>query len=213
MADRLQAKSNVDPAARHFLDPELTSEGIKQAHELGLTFPFHDRVERVFASPLQRALHTALVAFGGKSDKSNKIIALPTAQETSNAPCDTGHDIDVLEKLFPGTKIDYRYLGQDWNSKTGPWSQDDSAVKERATSLRDFLAGRPEREVVLVTHGFFLHFLTEVKRPCGLNGRGTSADALEHRIGARWRRVQIVSPPSAVPAEGMQLDVRMRALH
>lgn len=196
MADRLQAKSNVDPAARHSLDPGLTSEGIKQAHDLGLTFPFHDRIETVFASPLQRALHTALIAFGGKIDVSNKIIALPSAQETSHAPCDTGHDVEVLEKLFPSTKIDYRYLSQDWNSKTGPWSQDDSAVKKRATGLRDFLAARPEREVVLITHGFFLHFLTEVRAPCRLEG--SSADVLVYRIGASWSRMQTVSPLGAV---------------
>lgn len=211
MADQSQAKSNVDPVARHILDPELTSTGVQQARDLGLTFPFLDKIETIFASPLQRALHTALLAFSGKIDTNNKIIALPSAQETSNAPCDTGQDAEALDKLFPGAKIDYQYLSQGWNSKTGAWSQDDSAVGERAVGLRDFLASRPEREVVLVTHGFFLHFLTEVTAPCWLKGSG--ADALMHRIGASWSRMRTVSPLGAVLPGYLQLDIQKRAFH
>lgn len=157
-----QAKSNVDPAFRDTLDPELTTAGVQQARELGLTFPYHGQIEAVFASPLQRALHTALLAFGENVGFDQTIIALPLAQETSHALCDTGRDLEALQKLFPEPKIDYQDVMPDWNSKIGNWSQDDAAVEGRATTLRDFLASRPEREVVLVTHGFFMHFLTEV---------------------------------------------------
>lgn len=158
-----QAKSNVDNTFRNALDPELTPVGVQQAKNLGLSFQSHDSIEAVFSSPLRRALHTTCLAFAGRRSCSDRIVALPLAQETSHALCDTGHDVDVLKSLFPESKVDYQYVVSDWNSKTGQWSQDDEAVNKRATRLRDFLASRPERELVLVTHGYFLHFLTEVR--------------------------------------------------
>lgn len=158
-----QAKSNVDPAFREVLDPEMTSTGVQQARDLRLAFPFHDKLETVFSSPLQRALQTALFAFGEEMAIDKAVVALPLAQETSHASCDTGRDAATLKELFSESKIDFRFLAPDWNSKLGKWSQTDEAVEERARNLRDFLGSRTEREVVLVTHGFFLHFLTEVE--------------------------------------------------
>jgi broad specificity phosphatase PhoE len=152
-----QAKSNVDAAFRNVLDPELTQAGMEQARGLSLDFPFHNQVKAVFSSPLQRALQTALLAFGEAGSVGDKIVALPFAQETSDALCDTGRDPDALRELFPEAKIDYQYVVPGWNSKA------DIDANARATSLRDFLARQPEPELVLVTHGFFLHSLTEVR--------------------------------------------------
>lgn len=158
-----QAESNVDITFRDVLDPGLTSKGVQQACALKLAFPAHEQVEAVFSSPLQRALQTALLAFRGTAAIDKAVIALPLAQETSHALCDTGRDLAELKELFSGSSIDYQYVGPDWNSKLGKWSQNDTAVEDRAMDLRDYLASRPEREIVLVTHGFFLHFLTEVR--------------------------------------------------
>ena len=142
----------------------MTLTGVQQACNLRLAFQSHENVETVFSSPLQRALQTALLAFGGMIPIDKSVIALPLAQETSHALCDTGRDVAALRELFPESKIDYQFVEPDWSSKLGKWSQADAAVEERATNLRDFLASRTELEVVLVTHGFFLHFLTEVNR-------------------------------------------------
>lgn len=156
-AHNMQSKSNVDPAFRNKLDPELTQTGIQQARDLGLKFPFHKDIKAVFSSPLQRALHTAVLAFGKDQNAGEKIIALPLAQELSDALCDSGRDVEALKKLFPESQIDYQHVVPGWNKK------DDVSATERATSLRDFLGNRQEPEFVLVTHGFFLHSLTEVR--------------------------------------------------
>ena len=216
-----QAKSNVDPCFRDVLDPEITQVGMQQARELSRTFPHHGRIEAVFSSPLQRALHTALIAFGENKSMNDRIIALPLAQETSHALCDTGRHIDALKKTFPESKVDYQYIVPDWNSKTGKWSQEDVAVNDRAAALRDFLARRPEREVVLITHGFFLHFLTEVGRMATCVKLVTNL--ISCRIGLSWREAPIVSSPRrsqmppdmvacnpATPALNRQSTHRMR---
>lgn len=164
-SDDQQAQQNIDPTFRFVLDPCLTSEGERQSKQLAISFPFHDSVETVFSSPLQRALQTALLAFHASLSPRSKIIAHPLAQETSEAPCDTGQDRACLERAFDAADIDLTCVEPGWNSKTSQWSQDDEAVRIRAAELRDFLACRPEREVVLVTHGYFLRYLTEVL-PC-----------------------------------------------
>lgn len=122
----------------------------------------HDRIEAVFSSPLQRALHTALLAFPASLSPRSKIIAHPLAQETSEAPCDTGQDRRSLEEKFAAADVDLACVEVGWNSKKGRWSQEEHAVQRRAAEMRHFLAARPESEVVLVTHGHLLRYLTEV---------------------------------------------------
>lgn len=47
------------------------------------------------------------------------MIALPEIQETSDVPCDTGSDADVLRKEFveKGLPVDLGLLTEDWNNK------------------------------------------------------------------------------------------------
>lgn len=48
-----------------------------------------------------------------------KVIAIPEAQETSDVPCDTGSDPDVLKKEFEEKKlpVDLSLVKEGWNSK------------------------------------------------------------------------------------------------
>lgn len=48
-----------------------------------------------------------------------------------------------------------------WNTKTGRWAPTAEAIEIRAREARQWLKSRPEKEIVLVTHGGFLHYLTE----------------------------------------------------
>jgi broad specificity phosphatase PhoE len=150
-------------ALRDILDPALTEEGQRQAEQLLRLFQFHENIGAVFSSPLQRALQTAVLAFGPWMPPNARILALPLAQETSEAPCDTGQDIQALNTAFRATNVDFKHLELGWNSKHGRWSQADSAVRQRAEDLKKFLVDRKECEVVLVTHGYFLRYLTDVR--------------------------------------------------
>ncbi|KAH9807343.1 Phosphoglycerate mutase family [Teratosphaeria destructans] len=88
-----------------------------------------------------------------------KVLALPIAEEASDAPCDTGSDIEILRKEFP-EKVDFEYVKSGWYLHEGEYATDPKALNARAAKLRRFIRGRPEKEIVLVTHGFFAHFLT-----------------------------------------------------
>lgn len=88
-----------------------------------------------------------------------KILALPYAEEASDDPSDTGSELDVLLKDFPA-QVDFNHVKEGWYLHDGEFATTPIALKARAAKLRRFIRDRPEKEVVLVSHGFFNHYLT-----------------------------------------------------
>ncbi len=156
-----QGVHNLSGDNHHILDPSLTRYGEDQCRHLTLSFPYHDSVELLCSSPLVRTLQTTLLSFGPEIKKGMQIVALPDAQETSNVPCDTGKDPESLREVMRGKPVDLSLVEDGWNNKTGIYSDTPEAIAARARNLRRWLKARPEKEVVLVTHGGFLHWLTE----------------------------------------------------
>jgi broad specificity phosphatase PhoE len=120
----------------------------------------------------------------GATDNSKthllEVIALPEAQEFSAAPCDTGLPIQDLVAEFdaPGSRwegrLDLSLLPPEWGSeKVGKWAPDEEAVERRARDARRLLRERMKEvsralasgevggDCVVVSHGHFLHVLTE----------------------------------------------------
>lgn len=153
-------------------DPGLTETGHHQALSLRATFPAHASVGVVFSSPLIRAIETTLDAFGpilGLGDGTDgsataKLILDPDLQERSDLPCDTGSDPSTLQERFPS--VDVAGLGAAWFVKEGAYAAHDEAVEERARKVRRRLwetledVEEGKRDVVVVTHGVFMKFLT-----------------------------------------------------
>ena len=162
-----QGYHNLSPANYVMHDPGLTPLGEEQCRQLAASFPYHKSIELLVASPLRRTIYTALLTFDQEVQRGLHVIALPTAQETSAVPSDTGSDVNVLRKEMADKPVDLSLVHEGWNSKTGKWEDEDEALKRRAREARQWLMGRPEREIVLVTHGGFLHYFTEdVSDPC-----------------------------------------------
>lgn len=59
------------------------------------------QIELLLASPLRRALQTCSITFESSVQRGLKIIALPMAEEASDAPADTGSELDLLQAEFP----------------------------------------------------------------------------------------------------------------
>jgi len=87
----------------------------------------------------------------------------------SSLPCDTGSDAPKLIAEF-GSKADFSLVKEGWNSKTGRWYPASSAISARAKDARIWLRELAEKaiaesgedvEIVVVTHGGFLHFFTD----------------------------------------------------
>lgn len=160
------------------LDPSLTAVGFAQAAKLNHSFPYSQRVAVIVTSPLRRAIQTALTAFPSTLDQryydpssghgvenGARLVLDPLLQERSALNCDTGSERAELQAVFP--RLDLEGLGSDWPSKKGIFSVDDETVHERARRVRRGLAELTEqlsrgekRDVVVVTHGVFMKFLT-----------------------------------------------------
>lgn len=148
--------------ANHVLpDPSLTALGEAQCRELNRKFPYLDKVDLILASPLRRTLYTALLGFDTKIRRGLTVLAVPELQETGDLPSDTGSNPAFLREEFSDQPVDLHLVQDGWNSKQGRWSPDAKIVEERAREMRSMLKSRPEKEIVVVTHGRFLHFLTE----------------------------------------------------
>ena len=141
-------------------DPSLTPYGEEQCRHLAKHFPYHKSVNLLVASPLRRTIYTALLAFEPEVQKGMKVIALPEAQETSDLPCDTGSDPEKLQKEMQNKQVDLSLVIDGWNSNVGKFAPDAASIERRASETRQWLKTRPEKEIVLVTHGGFLHYFT-----------------------------------------------------
>ncbi|KAI9826477.1 MAG: hypothetical protein M1819_007370 [Sarea resinae] len=160
-------------------DPRLTPLGEEQCKTLRNTsFPDQSNISLITASPLCRTLHTAFLTFSpaltSDSKCSPQILALPDAQETSDEPCDIGSDPSVLRGLVAENNwpVDLSFIKDGWNIKTleSRYSPHSSAIQARARDARILLRqkirelvsnGDIDAQVILVTHGGYLHYFTD----------------------------------------------------
>ncbi|KAL5360166.1 phosphoglycerate mutase-like protein [Aspergillus floccosus] len=146
-------------------DPCLTDKGREQCLQLRNIFPFHSSVELVASLPLSRAIHSAAEGFLPvfQSRPEQQLILLPDLQEMGKFPCDIGSDVESLKEDLKilDVSIDYSHVNDAWTSKKGRYSPQITAIHDRARSVRHWLSTRSEKQIVLVSHGAFLHFLTD----------------------------------------------------
>lgn len=81
------------------------------------------------------------------------------AEEASSAPSDTGSEPEVLLQEFPDA-VDFDHVKHGWYLHEGDYATDPAPLNARAAKLRRWIRDRPEKEVALVSHGFFNHYLT-----------------------------------------------------
>jgi broad specificity phosphatase PhoE len=167
-----QGFHNLPPGNEKLADPDLTTVGRKQCQDLRAIFPYHDQKPLLVASPLRRTLETCLQSFYG-ADMA-PVMAVPELQEISLFPCDIGSEVDVLNAQYH-ERVDMSRVQDGWNDKTAPgspWQPKKSKLQARAKaarrSLRELARGRAAKaggegdvHVVAVSHGGFLHFVTD----------------------------------------------------
>lgn len=163
-----QGLHNISRENESIHDPILTEEGQRQCAVLSKEFPYHDKVVRCFASPLIRALQTCILSFKQETrHAADPVIAIPSFQEASDLPCDTGSASEVIRRKF-GKAVDVSRLGEGWNTPeaTTSWQQKEDLLTARAKRARADLFDAikdlvGDSHVVLVSHGAFLHFVTD----------------------------------------------------
>ncbi|KAJ5379469.1 phosphoglycerate mutase-like protein [Penicillium cosmopolitanum] len=160
-----QGYHNLGPEYWNLIDPLLTDEGKKQCSELSHKFPTKATIDLIVTSPMRRAIYTGIEAFGSilEGNPKKNIIALPILQEVSDLPCDTGSElkdllVEIEQKDLP---VDLGFVEENWSGKSGKYEPTSERIRDRAREARCWLKERPESEIVVVSHGGFLHFLTD----------------------------------------------------
>lgn len=188
-----QGYHNLNTANHSIQDPLLTPLGEEQCAILAKAFPYQDRISRVVASPLRRTIYTALLSLDPAiSSKKLTVIALPELQETSDVPCDTGSNPDVLRKEIDEKKlpVDLSLVKDGWNDKSmgTKWAPTSRAISARAKDARiwlrnlaaEMVKNGEEGDVVMVSHGGYLHYFTEDWEDSGVHA-GTGWANTEYR--------------------------------
>ncbi|OOF95829.1 hypothetical protein ASPCADRAFT_130163 [Aspergillus carbonarius ITEM 5010] len=144
-------------------DPLLTDHGKQQCLGLRQSFAAMPPVDLVVSSPLRRAIYTGLEGFSDVERQGRRLMALPDLQEISSLPCDVGSSVRDLrvEMEGQGLPVDLSLVGESWREKTGRFAPTQEKISARCEDLRHWLHARPEKEIVVVSHGCLLHFLTE----------------------------------------------------
>ncbi|OAA70271.1 phosphoglycerate mutase family protein [Cordyceps fumosorosea ARSEF 2679] len=170
-------------------DPDLTPLGEQQCLDLRASFPYHDKLTRLVASPMRRTLWTCTRAFGPDDGGAPyPIVALDTLQELSDLPSDTGSSVAALSAEFDAARVVDLSQVRDglWTDKLGdtPFEPTKDKIEARARearrSLRELAGLSTEDHVAVVTHGAFLHFLTDEFQDIP-NGNATSWKNCEYR--------------------------------
>ncbi|KAF4501916.1 Histidine phosphatase superfamily, clade-1 [Fusarium agapanthi] len=156
-----QAVHNLGEANNVLPDTDLTPLGQEQARGVISKHPKLANVDLIVSSPLRRTLQTTLLAFSSQLKRGLQIVALPEVQEISDLNCDTGSDLSVIKTEFQQQPVDFSLVEPGWEVKEGKWAPAIGSILERARAARQWLSERPETEIVVVTHGCFLHFFTD----------------------------------------------------
>jgi broad specificity phosphatase PhoE len=173
---------NVPPHDASIKDPLLTPTGQQQAQRLKAKVPIPDLV---VSSPLRRALLTAIYGFDTVlRTKEMKVVAIPELQEISKYLCDTGSPLENLEGDFSDLPVDFKLVHPSWDSKEGYWAPTERRSLERARKVRRWLRDRPERVIVVISHGHFLQLLT---------GEGCFRDIRKGSVYPEWRNAEVRS--------------------
>jgi broad specificity phosphatase PhoE len=148
--------SGVDPL--HF-DARLSELGIRQAAKARQTAASLS-VDLVVASPLTRALETALGLF---IDTPVPIIVSSIHRERLGNSCDVGRPPSVLLQEFPTLKFDH--LENTWwyngnKDDRGVPVEPDHLFMRRVKEFSHWVKYLPEQSVAIVGHGTFFHRLT-----------------------------------------------------
>jgi broad specificity phosphatase PhoE len=162
-----QGFHNLSKENEQLPDPDLTPLGLEQCQKLQGRFQAHDKVTHLVASPIRRTLYTCLLSFEPVVKTGKVVTALPEAQEVSGHPCDVGSEPEKLVAEF-GDKVDFALVTKGWNdkspsSKFAPVPEKlDARAREARLFLRDLAKKHgDDSQIVLVTHGAILHFLTQ----------------------------------------------------
>ncbi|KAJ4499300.1 histidine phosphatase superfamily [Lentinula lateritia] len=152
-------------------DPPLTEQGLAEASGVPLTFI----PDLIICSPMTRTIQTLYAILSKLKDHPThsssignepdiRVEIWPELREThDHATCNLGRSRVELEAAYPS--LDFSRCHEEWDY---PGHTDERAF-QRAEALLQELKGRPESNVLLISHRGILRYIFggEIFRNCG----------------------------------------------
>ena len=175
-------------------DPGLTPGGRSDARLFVKNYPHLQYPRIILTSHLRRTLQMAVEIKSCLEEKRPDlgcipIVAHPDLQEVSNRQCDTGTPLDVLRQEFPQIEFPGTVFPDEYprSAHSKPPKKDTAfddvphLLAARGRRIREYIKYQlDETEIILVSHGSFLHFL--LNRWAGEPGKSRSL-SLQLQLG------------------------------
>jgi broad specificity phosphatase PhoE len=155
-----ETQANRDGVFRGRGEVPLSEAGLRQAGELRARFA-GERIERVLASPLQRAMQTATICFPNAAIEAQELV--------NNLDLGRWAGRRKREIAVEEPELWRRWL-EEPEGMTFPGGESLATVRGRAADFNRLLAAAPERRIAVVSHRSVIKALL--------------ADAL--RLGEKW---------------------------
>jgi len=161
------SKQSTDGDMTWAPDPDLTQIGIQQAriantrwqHELadGALVP-----EKLYCSPMIRALRTCFLTFSGILDNFNEVLVVESARERcGGTPCDIRRTLSFIRAEFPFV-VEPNFSEEDIIGH----AKEREAKVEVKERIQDFLDRIFENDaqtfISITTHGGWIHYFLQV---------------------------------------------------
>ncbi|XP_022717881.1 phosphoglycerate mutase-like protein 1 [Durio zibethinus] len=150
----------------NLFDAQLSPLGLQQVAKLRKDVhasKLLNRIELITTSPLSRAMQTAVAVFGSEDDTGNvacanspQIMAVELCRDRLGVrPCDMRRKVSDCQSLFPS--IDFSMMdGEDDNLWNPDIREPEEELAKRAAKFLQWLWTRPEKEIVVISHGLVL---------------------------------------------------------
>lgn len=153
-----EALSNVSELNSQIIDPSLTFNGLSQCNKLKKHIKISgidSKIDLIVCSPLLRALETCYNVFNEQIYQTNFIV-LDQIREHIDKPC---HKRSNISELKPKYKfMDFSNVtNEDVEYKNHNGQESKSNVISRCEWFIDWICGRKEKNIVVITHGNFLY--------------------------------------------------------
>lgn len=142
------------------IDAELTEEGIQQC--VALRDKVQDSLstaQLVVVSPMNRTIKTAQHCFPKFENKVPWIALEDIRERTGRHWCDKRHSLTKHKASYPNVNFDHVTHDEDplFHLYTG--REPNADIIQRGKNFVEWLANRPEKEIIVVSHSGFLTFL------------------------------------------------------
>jgi broad specificity phosphatase PhoE len=156
-------RPQTGPFEKENEDASLTLHGIRQCVDLELALKLSKNVEALFVSPLRRTIQTATFSFPNLVGQIPWLAHEMLRERVGLYPCNRRRPISESSKFFP--HIDFSNIEHDHDQISACLDEKDSTsnretpdqVIERGRNFFEWLSKRPEKEVIVVSHGGFLY--------------------------------------------------------